>query len=153
MRSSLDGFKQASSNALSKAQLMVGGGGAVEMSSSPTNNSDGGGVDGEIPTTRTSSFRGLFGGRSGEADEASQDNSEQSSNFVADAADMLCPELTFQQRLIGFAVCFGIACECAGAVRNRKKELFGEIPLVLCVHGDKRAWTTRPYRFSILDGR
>ena len=39
------------------------------------------------------------------------DNSEQSSNFVADAADLLCPELTFQQRLIGFASCFSIACE------------------------------------------
>jgi len=110
MRSSLDGFKQASSNALSKAQLMVGGGGgAVEMSSNPTNNDDDDDNDDEIPTTRTSSFRGLFGGsRSGDED-VSVDNSEQSSNFVSEAADLLCPELTFQQRLIGFAVCFSIA--------------------------------------------
>ena len=104
MRSSLDSFKQASNNALSKAQLMVGGGGSVEMSSSNDNLND------EVPTTRSSSFRGLFGGRGGD-EEASMDNSEQSSTFVAEAADLLCPELTFQQRLIGFVSCFSIACE------------------------------------------
>jgi hypothetical protein len=107
MRSSLDSFKQASNNALSKAQLMVGlnhnDGSAsdVEMSS-PSDESG-------IPGTRTSSFRGMFG-RGGE-DESSMDNSEQSSTFVEEAADLLCPELTFQQRLIGFASCFTIACE------------------------------------------
>ncbi len=73
----------------------------VEMSS-PSN-------EDEVPATRSSSFRGLFG-RGGE-EEASMDNSEQSSNFVEEAADLLCPELTFQQRLIGFASCFSIACE------------------------------------------
>ena len=107
MRSSLNSFKQASNNALNKAQLMVGLNRSdedamdVEMSSPM-------GAD-EVPATRSSSFRGLFG-RSGE-DEASMDNSEQSSNFVEEAADLLCPELTFQQRLIGFASCFSIACE------------------------------------------
>ena len=106
MRSSLDSFKQASNSALSKAQLMVGlndgnaPASAVEMSSP---NGD------DVPTTRTSSFRGLFG-RGGE-EEGSMDNSEPSSTFVEEAADMLCPELTFQQRLIGFATCFTIACE------------------------------------------
>ena len=106
MRSSLDSFKQASNKALSKAQLMVGlnqddGNDGVELSS-PHN-------DAEVPTTRTSSFRGLFGRGSGE--DSSMDNSEQSSTFAADAADLLCPELTFKQRLIGFGSCFGIACE------------------------------------------
>ncbi len=72
----------------------------VEMSS-PSN-------DEAIPATRTSSLRGLFG-RGGE-EEGSMDNSEQSSTFVDEAAD-LCPDLTFQQRLIGFASCFSIACE------------------------------------------
>ena len=108
MRSSLSSFKQASNNALSKAQLMVGlnqdgnpVASGVEMSS-PTS-------DGEVPAVRTTSFRGLFG-RGGE-EEASVDNSEQSSTFVEEAADLLCPELTFQQRLIGFVSCFSIACE------------------------------------------
>ena len=116
MRSSLNSFKQASNNALNKAQLMVGLNRSdedamdVEMSSP---------MGDEIPATRSSSFRGLFG-RGGE-DEASMDNSEQSSNFVEEAADLLCPELTFQQRLIGFASCFSIACEYSR--RKRKIEM------------------------------
>lgn len=106
MRPSLDSFKQASTNALSKAQLMVG------LNNS---NSNGGSSDVEMatqeenPPSRSTSFRGLFG--RGEQDESSMDNSEQSSSFVEEAADLLCPELTFQQRVIGFASCFTIACE------------------------------------------
>ena len=116
MRSSLDSFKQASNNALNKAQLMVGGGGAaMEIGSSPSNDED------EILASRTSSFRGLFG-RSGEQEESSMDNSEQSSNFVSEAADLLCPELTFQQRLIGFASCFAIACKYADRLKRDRDE-------------------------------
>ena len=117
MRSSLNSFKQASNNALNKAQLMVGLNRSdedamdVEMSSPM-------GAD-EVAATRSSSFRGLFG-RGGE-DEASMDNSEQSSNFVEEAADLLCPELTFQQRLIGFASCFSIACECSICNQRQSK--------------------------------
>jgi len=105
MRSSLDSFKQASNKAMNKAQLMVGlnhngrSASDMEMSSPSDENS--------IPGTRTSSFRGLFG--QGGEEESSMDNSEQSSTFVEEAADLLCPELTFQQRLIGFASCFTIA--------------------------------------------
>lgn len=106
MRPSLDSFKEASSNALSKAQLMVGlnqdGDSSANRDVEMANRSDGD----EIPTSRTSSFRGLFGRGD---DESSVDNSEQSSSFVEEAADLLCPELTFQQRLIGFASCFTIA--------------------------------------------
>ena len=108
MRPSLDSFKEASSNALSKAQLMVGlnknEGNSANSDVEMANTSDGG----EIPTSRTSSFRGMFGRAE---DESSLDNSEQSSTIVDGAADLLCPELTLQQRLIGFASCFTIACE------------------------------------------
>lgn len=108
MRSSFSSFKEASNNALNKARLTVGlnqdgennDGGDVEMSS-PSN-------DGEIPSSRTSSFRGFLG-RLGGDDESSMDNSEQSSTFVDGAAELLCPALTLQQRLIGFASCFTIA--------------------------------------------
>lgn len=106
MRPSLDSFKEASSNALSKAQLMVGlnknEGNSANSDVEMANTSDGG----EIPTSRTSSFRGMFGRAE---DESSLDNSEQSSTIVDGAADLLCPELTLQQRLIGFASCFTIA--------------------------------------------
>ena len=42
-----------------------------------------------------------------------EEESQQSerSGFVEGAADLLCPELTFQQRLIGFGTCFGVGCE------------------------------------------
>jgi len=76
-------------------------GNAVDVEMSSPSNED------EVPATRSSSFRGLFG-RGGE-EEASMDNSEQSSTFAEEAADLLCPELTFQQRVIGFASCFSIA--------------------------------------------
>mmetsp|Transcript_5108 Transcript_5108/g.14845 ORF Transcript_5108/g.14845 Transcript_5108/m.14845 type:complete len:247 (+) Transcript_5108:211-951(+) len=106
MRPSLDSFKQASSNAFSKAQLMVGlnqnEDDSANVDVEMTNNNEGD----EIPASRTSSFRGLFGRGD---DESSVDKSEQSSSFVEEAADLLCPELTFQQRLIGFASCFTIA--------------------------------------------
>ena len=113
MRPSLDSFKQASSNALSKAQLMVGlnnddgnGGDATNSDVEMANKSNN---DGDNPSNRSSSLRGLFG-RGGE-EESSLDNSERSSTFVEEAADLLCPELTFQQRLIGFASCFTTACK------------------------------------------
>ncbi len=40
-----------------------------------------------------------------------ESQSERSSSFVEEAADLICPELTFQQRLIGFAVCFILGCK------------------------------------------
>ena len=116
MRGSLESFKQASNNAISKAQLMVGlnkddddnGNAAtpdIELSNRGSDSGDGEG--------RTASFRNLFsgGGGGGVEEDPSLDNSERSSSVVASAADLLCPELTFQQRLIGFATCFTIACE------------------------------------------
>mmetsp|Transcript_3058 Transcript_3058/g.6769 ORF Transcript_3058/g.6769 Transcript_3058/m.6769 type:complete len:263 (+) Transcript_3058:22-810(+) len=114
MRGSLESFKQASNNAISKAQLMVGlnkddddnGNAAtpdIELSNRGSDSGDGEG--------RTASFRNLFsgGGGGGVEEDPSLDNSERSSSVVASAADLLCPELTFQQRLIGFATCFTIA--------------------------------------------
>ncbi|OEU14061.1 SFT2-domain-containing protein [Fragilariopsis cylindrus CCMP1102] len=38
-----------------------------------------------------------------------ESDSERTTTFVEEAADLLCPELTFQQRLLGFATCFTIA--------------------------------------------
>jgi hypothetical protein len=73
-RPTLDGIKQASSQAFSKAQLMVG--------------------------------------LKNEEDVESQEQSEPS--VLESAADLLCPELTFQQRLIGFATCFTIGCKSFG---------------------------------------
>jgi hypothetical protein len=37
-----------------------------------------------------------------------QDSERSSRSFVDEAVDLLCPELTFQQRLIGFASCFAL---------------------------------------------
>ena len=68
-RPTLDGIKQASQNALNKAQLMVG--------------------------------------LKEEADIEAEQEPEPPS-MLAEAADLLCPELTFQQRIIGFAVCFTV---------------------------------------------
>ena len=52
---------------------------------------------------------GLKNNNRDEQEEESQ-QSERSS-FVEEAADLLCPELTFQQRLIGFASCFALGCK------------------------------------------
>jgi hypothetical protein len=52
---------------------------------------------------------GLNKNSGGDIEEDSQ-QSERSS-FVEEAADFICPELTFQQRLIGFAVCFTVGCK------------------------------------------
>lgn len=41
------------------------------------------------------------------ADQIEEESqSDRSNSFVESAADLLCPELTFQQRLIGFGACF-----------------------------------------------
>ena len=40
-----------------------------------------------------------------------ESQSERSNSFVESAADLLCPELTFQQRLIGFGACFTLGCK------------------------------------------
>ena len=46
------------------------------------------------------------------APEPGDDVEEQSPDRLEELAEY-CPTLTFQQRLIGFAVCFGMGCECA----------------------------------------
>lgn len=125
MRPSLDSFKQASSNAFSKAQLMVGlndskdiGDGVIanddiELANSKNNNNNSGDDDGNTdgdgdnPARRSSSFRGWFG--RGIEEEESSRGSNGSNRFIEEATDLLCPELTFQQRLLGFATCFTIA--------------------------------------------
>jgi len=129
MRPSLDIIKQASSNAFSKAQLMVGlndskdiGDGVIANddielanSNSKNNNNNSGDDDGNTdgdgdnPARRSSSFRGWFG-REIEEEESSR-GSNGSNRFIEEATDLLCPELTFQQRLLGFATCFTIACK------------------------------------------
>jgi hypothetical protein len=93
MRPSLDSFKQASSNALSKAQLMVG-----------LNGSNSG--DGLDNTNDDIELAGSNNSKNGESN-----NSEGTPTLVEEAAELLCPELTFQQRLLGFATCFTIACK------------------------------------------
>ena len=46
------------------------------------------------------------------ADQIEEESqSERSNSFVETAADLLCPELTFQQRLIGFGACFTLGCK------------------------------------------
>lgn len=46
------------------------------------------------------------------ADQIEEESqSERSNSFVESAADLLCPELTFQQRLIGFGACFTLGCK------------------------------------------
>jgi len=130
MRPSLDSFKQASSNAFSKAQLMVGlndskdnGDGVIanddiELANSKNNNNNSGDDDGNTngdddgdnPARRSSSFRGLFGrGVEEESSSLSDRGNNGSNRFIEEATDLLCPELTFQQRLLGFATCFTIA--------------------------------------------
>ena len=99
MRPSLDSFKQASSNALSKAQLMVGLNGSNSGDGLNINNEN---DDIELAATNNS--------KNGESD------SERTTTFVEEAADLLCPELTFQQRLLGFATCFTIACKYSNVV-------------------------------------
>jgi hypothetical protein len=51
----------------------------------------------------------MVGLKATEEEESSQQS--KLSSFVDDAADLLCPELSFQQRLIGFASCFVLGCE------------------------------------------
>ena len=46
---------------------------------------------------------------SGDVEEESQQSDR--SSFIEEAADLICPELTFQQRLIGFASCFCLGCK------------------------------------------
>jgi hypothetical protein len=46
---------------------------------------------------------------SGDLEEDSQQS--ERSGFVGEAVDLMCPELTFQQRLIGFATCFTVGCK------------------------------------------
>jgi len=78
-RPSLDGFRKASSGALDKAKLMVGLKTQAE-------------IDEEQQRAETES----------------QSQTSERSGILTDVGDLLCPDLTFQQRLIGFVSCFGI---------------------------------------------
>lgn len=53
-------------------------------------------------------------------EEEESQQSERSGSFVEEAADLICPDLTFQQRLIGFGACFGIGCEYNSRVSSQK---------------------------------
>lgn len=55
----------------------------------------------------------LMVGLKNNQEDTEEQESQQSerSSFLEDAADLLCPELTFQQRLIGFAACFALGCK------------------------------------------
>mmetsp|Transcript_39260 Transcript_39260/g.94926 ORF Transcript_39260/g.94926 Transcript_39260/m.94926 type:complete len:272 (+) Transcript_39260:197-1012(+) len=92
-RPSLSSIRQASTQALSKAQLMVGLKSASDLEEGST---------GGQSSSQTS--RGGVGGGAGNNSE----NAERSSSFIDEAADLICPDLTFQQRLIGFASCFTV---------------------------------------------
>ena len=90
-RPSLSSIRQASTQALSKAQLMVG----LKSASDIEEGSDVGGLGGDgQSSSQNSRGRGLGGGGAGNSD-----NSERSggSSFIDEAADLICPELTFQQ--------------------------------------------------------
>ena len=134
MRPSLDSFKQASSNAFSKAQLMVGLNNSSTQNDDPrddielsnnNNSTDNNSNDNTNSDSgfRSSSFQRLFGHRGSEDDASSssslpgrgnnnnKDNSSSERTLMDEAADLVCPDLTFQQRLLGFVTCFTIACK------------------------------------------
>lgn len=54
----------------------------------------------------------MVGLKTPEEEEESQQSSK-GSNFIEEAADLICPDLTFQQRVIGFASCFTLGCTWA----------------------------------------
>ena len=86
-RPSLSSIRQASTQALSKAQLMVG----LKSASDIEEGSDNGGLGGDGQSSSQNS-RGRGGGA------GNSDNSERSgSSFIDEAADLICPDLTFQQ--------------------------------------------------------
>ena len=54
----------------------------------------------------------LMVGLTSEEDLESQVTNDSESTYLDDAAEILCPDMTFQQRLIGFAASFTIGCKC-----------------------------------------
>eukprot|EP00526_Cylindrotheca_closterium_P029586 CAMPEP_0113640802 /NCGR_PEP_ID=MMETSP0017_2-20120614/21416_1 /TAXON_ID=2856 /ORGANISM="Cylindrotheca closterium" /LENGTH=188 /DNA_ID=CAMNT_0000552105 /DNA_START=54 /DNA_END=617 /DNA_ORIENTATION=+ /assembly_acc=CAM_ASM_000147 len=50
----------------------------------------------------------LMVGLTSEEEMESQVSNDSESTYLDEAADILCPDMTFQQRLIGFASCFTI---------------------------------------------
>ena len=50
-------------------------------------------------------------GLTSEEDMESQVSNDTESTYLDEAAELLCPDMTFQQRLIGFASCFTIGCK------------------------------------------
>ncbi|KAL3930268.1 MAG: hypothetical protein SGBAC_011838 [Bacillariaceae sp.] len=50
----------------------------------------------------------LMVGLTSEEDMESQVTNDSESTYLDEAASLLCPDMTFQQRLIGFASCFTI---------------------------------------------
>lgn len=53
----------------------------------------------------------LMVGLTSEEDMESQVTNDSESTYLDEAASLLCPDMTFQQRLIGFASCFTIGCK------------------------------------------
>lgn len=53
----------------------------------------------------------MVGLKSGSGEEEESSQQSERSSFIEEAADLICPDLTFQQRLIGFASCFTLGCE------------------------------------------
>lgn len=51
-------------------------------------------------------------GLTSEEEIESQATNETEPSYLDEAAVILCPELSFQQRLIGFAATFSVGCKC-----------------------------------------
>jgi hypothetical protein len=54
----------------------------------------------------------LMVGLTSEEEIESQATNETEPSYLDEAAVILCPELSFQQRLIGFAATFSVGCKC-----------------------------------------
>lgn len=53
----------------------------------------------------------LMVGLTSEEDVESQATNDTESTYLDEAAEILCPDMTFQQRVIGFAVSFTVGCK------------------------------------------
>eukprot|EP00980_Cylindrotheca_fusiformis_P003867 scaffold858_cov123-Cylindrotheca_fusiformis.AAC.43 len=53
----------------------------------------------------------LMVGLTSDEDLESQATEETEPSYLDEAAEILCPDLTFQQRLIGFATAFTVGCK------------------------------------------
>lgn len=53
----------------------------------------------------------MVGLKNEEHEEEEESQVSERSGFLDEAADLICPDLTFQQRLIGFGTCFTVGCK------------------------------------------